>query len=126
MTDQPFESLIANERTRISKERDKLSAKKGELDTQIAALDRELQALDAYERVKNGGKPSTAPSGGRRTGQREAVLQAVKAAPEGVTAAQVLSAMNAESDADKTSIRNALSALKKAGTVSLEGGVYKG
>jgi hypothetical protein len=124
-----FETYIANDRARIDKERKALLAKRGEIDTKLAGLDTELAAIEAYEAVKSGKAPAAtrgpgASGTGRRTGQREAVLAVVKRHPGGITAGDVLRDMNAQSDADKTSVRNALSALKRANSVALKDGKY--
>lgn len=122
-----FASFVSTERARIAKEREKLISKKSEIDSQLAELDRELSAIEAYESVKSGRAPSKSSGSGtgtRRTGQREAVLATVKAAPSGISASKVLENMGATTDADKTSVRNALSALKKAGSIKLDNGLY--
>lgn len=101
-------------------------AKDAALSKANAAIE-ELRKLGYnYRLTEAAGTARAAPSGGgtRRTGQREAVLSAVKSAPAGLTAGQVLEAMEATTDAEKTSVRNALSALKKAGTLKLDGGTY--
>ena len=127
---QTFETFISSERERIGKEREALLARKAEIDTQIAACDRELAAISAYEDVKTGRTapaPKAAPAGGaggRRTGRRDAVLSLIKANPNGISPSQVLAQMGAQSDADKTSVRNALSALKRNNAVTTRDGSY--
>lgn len=123
-----FETYITNERNRIRAEREKIIASRAELDGKLSALDNEMRAITAYEEVKLGrGAPKatrTVTGTGRRTGQRDAVLATVKGKPEGITAADVLTALNPSDDADKTSIRNALAALKRNGHVTLKDGKY--
>jgi hypothetical protein len=63
-------------------------------------------------------------TGTRRAGQREAVLAVIEAHTDGIAPGAILVAMNAESDADKTSVRNALSALKKNNSVASKDGKY--
>lgn len=72
----------------------------------------------------DGGVPSPR-TGGRRTGIRELVLHRVQNTPNGVTASQVILMLAANDDAAKTSVRNALAALKRSGAVTLADGVYK-
>lgn len=131
MTDQSptFETFVASERARISKERDKLLAKKSEMDQQLATLDRELVAITAYENAKAGRalsavRVTNSTTGIRRTGQRDAVLTVIKSHPDGISPSQILVQMGATSDADKTSVRNALSALKRNSAVGTKGGNY--
>lgn len=62
--------------------------------------------------------------GTRRTGIREEVLALVKANP-GATRSSLIAKMNIASDkSGQQSLSNALAALKKAGTVSADGGAY--
>lgn len=61
----------------------------------------------------------------RRTGVRETVLKAVSSAADGITPAQIAVALNMDNKAGKQSVSNALAALKKAGTVSSQNGVYR-
>ena len=83
----------------------------------------ELRKLGySYRLVENDRTPS-APSG-RRTGIRDQVLAVVKGSAAGISASDVLSKLNPSSDADKTSIRNALAALKRTNKVSLKDGSY--
>jgi hypothetical protein len=124
-----FEAFVASERARLRKERTSLQTKRAEIDEKLSALDKEMAAITAYENVKAGRTVATrAPratgTGGRRTGQREAVLTLVKQHTDGISAADVLKGMNADSDSDKTSVRNALSALKRLGSIGLKNGKY--
>jgi hypothetical protein len=65
-----------------------------------------------------------ARTGTRRTGIREQVLAAIEASP-GLTRAQVLEKLNAKGDKSaEQSVSNALSALKKAGTIKQNGSAY--
>ena len=124
---QTFASFVESERTRIGKERERLLTEKAKIDQQLATLDQELAAISAYENVKAGRVTTkgTSSSGGgiRRTGQRDSVLAIIKSAGS-ITASDVLKKMNAGSDAEKTSIRNALAALKRNGSVDLKDGSY--
>jgi hypothetical protein len=63
-------------------------------------------------------------NGARRTGIRDKVLSRVKVAEKGLTAAELITLMNPENKADKTSIRNALAALKRNGHVDIKDGKY--
>ena len=70
---------------------------------------------------------SRAATGTRRTGIREQVLAIIEETADGVSRSQLLEMMDAKGDKKaEQSISNALAALKKAGTVSADGGVYKG
>lgn len=61
----------------------------------------------------------------RQGGVSDRVLEAVRAAPEGLARAGVLTALNADDTKAEQSISNALSNLKKAGKLTAENGVYK-
>lgn len=61
----------------------------------------------------------------RQGGVSEQVLAAIKAAPDGLPRAGVLSALNANDPKAEQSISNALSNLKKKGLLTAENGVYK-
>lgn len=61
----------------------------------------------------------------RKGGVSEQVLAAIAAVPEGLPRAGVLSALGANDTKAEQSISNALSNLKKAGKLTVEGGVYK-
>ena len=62
----------------------------------------------------------------RRSGVREQVLDAVKAAPGGISRAKVLETMAAKGDkAAEQSVSNALAALKRAGAISLVDSLYR-
>ncbi|MEJ6011418.1 hypothetical protein [Novosphingobium aquae] len=73
------------------------------------------------------GSISRAPRmpGTRRSGVREEVLAVIEANPSGLGRAAILKEMGAEDKASQQSISNALAALKKVGTVTADGGLYK-
>jgi hypothetical protein len=129
-----FETIIANERARIAGERDKLVTQKTKIDEAIAKLDLEMRAITAYEDAKAGKLVTAAPyprtrapstsTGTRRGGQREAVLAVIEAHPDGISPKDILAQMKAESKADQTSVRNALSALKRNNNVATKDGKY--
>jgi hypothetical protein len=79
-----------------------------------------------YRLVEGAGNARSASTGGgtRRTGQRDNVLALIKMSKGGISAADVLVKMEAGTDAEKTSIRNALAALKRNGTVDIKDGNY--
>jgi len=65
--------------------------------------------------------------GTRRTGIRDEVLAAINAAgADGITRQNLLTQLEVTSKSDEQAISNAVSALKKAGTISGEKGVYRG
>ena len=77
-----------------------------------------------YRLVQDGDAPRA--TGSRRTGVREDVLKVIEGAGSaGIGRAAILKEMSAESKQDQQSISNALAALKKAGTVNGDGGIYK-
>lgn len=61
----------------------------------------------------------------RKGGVSEQVLAAIKASPDGLARAGVLSALNADDAKAEQSISNALSNLKKKGQLTADNGIYK-
>lgn len=95
------------------------------------ALGRATQALKDlaelgfhYQLIEDSSIVTIRGIGTRRTGIRNDVLASVKATP-GITRADLIDKMGAKGDKSaEQSISNALSALKKAGTISLSDGKY--
>ena len=116
---------VLDEIRKLDEQKAKLlnQAKKEALQKAEAAI-RELNELGFdYRLVEGGGKATT---GARRTGIRNEVLSAVKAAPHGVKRADILAALDANDKSSQQSVSNALSALKKAGSVTQDNaGNYK-
>lgn len=85
----------------------------------------ELRKLGYSYRLAELDRTARAPASGgpRRTGIRDQVLAVVKAAGT-ISAADVLTKMNATDETEKTSIRNALAALKRNNSVALKDGSY--
>jgi len=85
----------------------------------------ELNALGFnYSLVE--GKGTRPTSGKRRTGIRLEVLNIIKQNPKGIARAGILDGLSAKGDnAAEQSVSNALSALKKAGTITAKDGLYK-
>ena len=88
----------------------------GRAESAVAALN-EL----GFNYKLSGGKTA----GKRRTGIRSEVLNTIKRNANGITRKDLLSQMGAEDKAGQQSISNAVSALKKAGAITGEGGIYK-
>lgn len=116
----------------------KLDAKRAKLiaDATAAALAKaeeavaELNALGHHYTLSEGSAPkpraTRAPTGTRRTGIREQLLDLIKSKPEGMSRAQVLDALGAKGKKnEEQSISNALANLKKSGTLALVDGTYK-
>jgi len=130
-TTQTFETFIEKERARLDKEREDITAKRAALDEQLTKIDQELQAISAYEAAKHG-KPvqittpkQTGTRRPRRSGVRDAVLQTIHQHPDGINRAQLLDIHDAKGNKSaEQSISNALAALKKAGAINLNDGVY--
>ena len=127
--------VVQKERTRLTKLKESLAAKRTDLDKQLADVDRELTAIDAYTSARGGktgskrGKAAGAtrgPRGPRQAGRREQVLAVIKAG-DGLGRGEILAKLGIVEKEQKgaaQSVSNALSALKKAGTVKAEGGKY--
>lgn len=85
---------------------------------------KELQELGYEYRLVAGDNTETR-TGSRRTGIREEVLSHIKNA-DGITRAQLLETMGAKgTKSAEQSISNALAALKKAGTIGGDNGIYR-
>ena len=87
----------------------------------LNALGFHYQLVEGY----NAPAPRTTTRSPRKGGVSEQVLAAIKAAPEGLARAGVLSALNASDTKAEQSISNALSNLKKKGQLTAIDGVYK-
>ena len=121
-----FEKFIKSERERLSERRNELKRQRDELDRQIQDVENEFAAVDAYERVRKGQSAAAKPAASRRrTGVRETVLNVVKRHGSGISRGDILVEMSAKGDKRaEQSISNALSNLKKQGTIRLEQGQY--
>lgn len=97
------------------------------------ALTKANEAIDAlnelgfnYRLMEGSAATKPTGTGRRRSGIRTDVLEALKAAPQGMPRAMLLEEMGVKGDkSGEQSVSNALSALKKAGEIDNEDGVYK-
>lgn len=125
--------VMQKERTRLTKLKESLAGRRAEIDRQVADVDRELAAIDAYTSARGAkaarkkSKAGTgAPRGPRQGGRREQVLNVIKEG-NGLTRGEILAKLGIvekDSKGAAQSVSNALSALKKAGTIKSEGGKY--
>jgi hypothetical protein len=103
-------------------------AKSEALQAATAAI-KTLSELGFHYRLVQDGSPAKGPvvtGGGRRGGVREDVLAVIAGSESGIGRAAILEVMGAKGDKKaEQSISNALANLKKAGTVSADGGLYK-
>lgn len=106
-------------------------AKKEALDAAHTAI-KNLAELGFHYRLVQGDdytptvRAPRATGGTRRTGIRDQVLHLVNEQGDGITRSKLLEVMDAKGDKSaEQSISNALAALKKAGTLTAVGGVYK-
>lgn len=121
--DAQIRQLEDQKKALVQKARDEQVAKANDAIAKLREMgfNYRLAEMDTAPRVYNP-RPST---GTRRTGIRDQVLQVVKSSPKGISRADVITKLNAKGDKSaEQSISNALAALKKAGTLSLHGGVY--
>lgn len=82
---------------------------------------KELNALGFNYSLTSGEKAPTK----RRSGVRQSVQAAIQAKP-GITRAELLDTLDVKGDkSGENSVSNALSALKKAGQITGEGGAYE-
>lgn len=82
---------------------------------------KELNSLGYNYRITGG----NSSGGKRRTGIRSEVLSTIKKYPDGISRQELLSAMGATDKSSQQSISNAVSALKKQGTITGDNGIYQ-
>ena len=111
--DQQIAALEAQKRELVKEEK-KTALKKVELALQ------ELNALGHNYSITEGGTPTRT----RRTGVRDSVLEAVKKA-DGIKPADIAATLGLGDKAGKQSVANAISALKKAGSIVAKDGKYR-
>lgn len=85
----------------------------------------ELNDLGFHYELVERSTPTKTQNTTRRAGVSEQVLEVVKSAPAGLTRADVLTQLNAESSSEKHSVSNALANLKKKGKLTNTDGLYK-
>ena len=89
----------------------------------------ELNALGfSYRLVEAGKAPrasTPAPTGKRRTGIRDEVLSIIASSADGISRADLLAKLDASDKSAQQAVSNAVSALKKDGKISGEGGHYR-
>lgn len=126
-----FESFITREQERLTKEREDVNSQKAALDERLAGIEKEMRAIEAYVSAKEGRtaqptqRRTRAGSRGRRGGKREAILDLIKKAADGLTRADLIEQMNGKGDKKiEQMVSNALSALKRTNVVNLKGGRY--
>src|SRR3954451_13775563 len=133
-----FETIIQNERERLTKAREDAQARLEEIQKEIADIDREFEAIEAYERVKadkpqkgvaasKGEAASKEPARQRaRRGERQQeVLDLIGQDPDGLTRSEILERLGVKGDKTaEASVSNALNATKKKGQLRSEGKAY--
>lgn len=134
MADVRFADVMQQERERLHREREEIFNQQQELENKLAALNRELSAIDAYEAARSGkaapaARQTRAPrarrQGGRRGSKREALLELIKANPNGLSRGDILQKMGLKGDkAGEMSVSNALTALTKSNQVARREGKY--
>ena len=131
MSDGNFGAFISRERERLNAERQQISNQQEELRRKLDAINREFAAIEAYETAKSG-RAASARGGSRagtqrgRRGSKRAELMKVIRAGNGMSRRDILEKMRLRGDkAGEMSVSNALTALKKAGQISSEGGRYR-
>ena len=120
-----FAKMIEQERERLTKALGDCNERKAAIDAEIAGIQQEMKAVAAYEAATTG-KAVATTTGKRHTGIRGEVLAKVKAHRKGIGRAPLLEEMGVKGDkSGEKSVSNALAALKKAGNITAEDGVYK-
>jgi hypothetical protein len=130
--DDTLGTLIERERERLRKERESIIEQQRELEAKLDAIRREMSAIDAYEAAKSGKQVAGASAGGRRGGgrgrrgsKREALMQVIRQAGNGLSRREILERMGLKGDkSGEMSVSNALTALTKSSQISRNGGKY--
>lgn len=82
-----------------------------------------------YRLVETDSEPTRTRStstGGRRTGVRDDIMKVIRAHPDGIRRGEILNAMGVGDDKSfEGSVSNALANMKKAGTITLDNGLYR-
>lgn len=113
MTD--FHTFIQTERASLLKKKEELHSQMKDLTDALAGVDRELRAIDAYEAARKGKPTKSAGS------QKDKVIAAIKAEP-GLKPKDIAERLG--DTVPKSAVHNILSALKKAGKVTVTEGTY--
>ena len=118
-----FQKALQEEVARLEKQHAELLSQKSEIDDKLKAVEIELKAIDAYRNRKE--EPKVRKP---RTPRKESLKQAVMnmlATAGSATRSQLIELMQAKEDkAKQQAISNALTQLKKAGTLVSNDGVY--
>ena len=114
-----FEELAALE----ERKQELLAKAKADALTRAEAAVAELNQLGFAYRLT---APRSASAPATRTGGvRETVRQVIAGVPDGIARSDIMAAMQATDKRSQQSVTNALAALKKAGLVTSEAGVYR-
>jgi hypothetical protein len=122
-----FQDHIATERERLQKLRADAVERRQTIDAEIADIDREMRAIAAYETAKHGRSSSGTTATGRapRGAQQETLLAMIGGRKGGMKRADILEEVGVKGDKKReASVSNALTNMKKAGKLNLDGGVY--
>jgi DNA-binding transcriptional ArsR family regulator len=121
---ETFEQFAKRERERLRTERDDLAKQQRDLEKRIDQIDNEIAAIEAYEAAR-AGKHVSIETGTRRSSKRQDILDVLAKHPQGLTRSGIIEALDAPDDKKtQQSVSNALSNLKRAGKVRLDGGNY--
>jgi|ERR1044072_8337102 hypothetical protein len=120
-----FPTYIESERQRLRDRRQTLEAYMAEHQSQLAEIDREFAAIDAYEKAKTGKSTNTAVTKSVRGGGRREAVYNVIGKRGGASRGDILEALGVKGDkSGEMAVSNALTAMKKAGQVVKDGGLW--
>lgn len=120
--------VFKEERQRLAKAIADVDSRMKALNEEAAGYKRELAAIDAYERTRTGNSAPASTSSPRaaRGSRSETLLALIAGNAGGMTRAQILEDTGAKGNkSQEGSISNALTTMKKAGKLTLDGGVYR-
>jgi hypothetical protein len=128
--DKPVRSLdkvLSSERRRLKRLMAAGQKKLGNMARELATLKRHLEALSMFESTWKGKTARTSRRRRRGPSRRASVLTTIKNSSNGMSRGQILEKLKVKGDkAAEQSVSNALSYLKKAGTIKSRDGAYTG
>ena len=121
-----FQQQISKEKQRLQKARADVVKNIRSLEDQLKGIDAEVKAIQAYESAR-GVKAGTSTGRRRRrkTSRRAEIVKIVQSSKAGVGRAGIIDKLGIKGDKSaEQSVSNALSAMKKAGELKHEDGLY--
>ena len=126
---QNFAEMIQKERERLTKLSEDYHAQIADLQSKLSDIHLEMRAITAYEQAKTD-KPARAPKASKgirapRGAKREELLALIRQHP-GIARGAIIEQLGVKGDkGQEQGISNALSVMRKAGTITADDGKYR-